>query len=96
MHEQQYGPWLIRWSDWQKPVNQHILVGYWYARRPDAPGTFVAATTMGNCRTYDRLHTIDFTLDRDWLLITPDSSPHERDDILGRAFRLLTETLDTL
>lgn len=71
-NEAAYEDWKIRWYGWTKQVNQHVLIGYWYAVNEKRKRLAYSACP-GNTGYIFELQLMDTSVQEDQIVITPDT-----------------------
>ena len=67
-----YEDWEIRWYGWSKPVNQHVLIGYWYAVN-EKRKLMAYSACPGNVLYILELQLMNTSIQEDQVVITPDT-----------------------
>lgn len=85
----------VRWSGWQRPVNQIVVIGFWYAFRKGERKVFYQ-TTVGSDGLMNELDVIDVSWYEGWPRPTPMelSSPEDFEAVKRRAKVALLTFLD--
>ena len=82
----------IRWSGWQTPCNQGIVLGTWYAYRGEMA---LASCTLGAITLMpSQLDCVDTGLRIGTPLLTLASSDEQRDEQQNLAYERLIDALD--